>query len=111
SYLYGHPTLINHPEIAEIALRVAGCRMRPPPEILPVVTLAGEDFSEFASRVPGAFCFVGAGDPHKETVYPHHHPQFDIDETALRGGVELIVKSALYFFENHQNILLKKTAA
>lgn len=112
SYLYGHPTLINHPEIAGIANTVASCQMQPLPEILPVVTLAGEDFSEFACRVPGAFCFVGVGDTEKETVYPHHHPLFDIDENALRIGVELIVKSALYFFENRQSFTcLKKTAS
>ena len=110
SYLYGHPTLINHPEIAGIANHVASCQMQPRPEILSVVTLAGEDFSEFACRVPGAFCFVGAGDPEKETVYPHHHPRFDIDEKALHIGVELIVKSALYFFENRNCfVCLKKT--
>ena len=112
SYLYGHPTLINHPEIAGIANSVASCQMQPLPEILPVVTLAGEDFSEFAYRIPGAFCFVGAGDPEKKTVYPHHHPLFDIDENALRIGVELIVKSALYFFEKHHCFAcLKKMAS
>jgi amidohydrolase len=73
--------------------------MDPKPEIVPVITLAGEDFSEFATRAPAAFCFIGAGNPEKEVVYPHHHPRFDIDENALRIGVELIVKSALYFFQ------------
>ena len=104
SYLYGHPTLINHPDISKIASHVASCEMEPKPEVLPVVTLAGEDFSEFASRAPGAFCFVGAGDPAKETVYPHHHPRFEIDENALLRGVELIVRSALYFFGNIQRL-------
>lgn len=112
AWLYGHPTLVNHPQISQIACQVAGCRMEPRPEIVPVVTLAGEDFSEFASRAPGAFCFVGAGDPAKETVYPHHHPRFEIDEKALRTGVELIVKSALYFFENaHGFSFLQKAAS
>jgi amidohydrolase len=111
SYLYGHPTLINHPEIAGIANQVACCQIQPKPEILSVVTLAGEDFSEFACRAPGAFCFVGAGDPEKETVYPHHHPRFDIDENALRIGVELIVKSAVNFFENRQCFSCLKKAA
>jgi amidohydrolase len=100
SFLYGHPTLINHPEISELVHEVAGCEMEPKPQVLPVVTLAGEDFSEFTTRVPGAFCFVGAGDPAKAVVYPHHHPRFDIDENALRIGLELIVRSALRFFQN-----------
>jgi len=112
SYLYGHPTLVNHPGVAGIAAHVAECRMQSKPEVQPVVTLAGEDFSEFASRVPGAFCFVGAADPSKETVYPHHHPRFEIDENALPIGVELMVKSALHFFENsHCFSWLQKTAS
>lgn len=104
AYLYGHPTLINHPEITGIATHAASCLMQPGPEILPVVTLAGEDFSEFACRVPGAFCFVGAAAPNAETVYPHHHPRFDIDERALPVGVELIVKCTLHFFENIRSL-------
>jgi amidohydrolase len=100
SYLYGHPTLVNHPEMSSMVQHVADNQLDPKPEIVPVVTLAGEDFSEFASRAPGAFCFIGAGDPEKQVVYPHHHPKFDVDEKALRTGVELVVKSALYFFEN-----------
>jgi amidohydrolase len=85
--------------------------MQPLPEILSVVTLAGEDFSEFACRAPGVFCFVGAGNPGKETVYPHHHPRFEIDENALHIGVELIVKSAVHFFENRQCFTCLKKAA
>jgi amidohydrolase len=104
AFLYGHPTLVNHPEISAMVHHVATCEMDPQPETLPVVTLAGEDFSEFASRAPGAFCFIGASQPGKETVYPHHHPRFDIDENALPIGVELIVKSALYFFENSAHL-------
>jgi len=45
--------------------------------------MAAEDFSAFLAEVPGCFIFVGAGNESKGIIYPHHHPQFDIDEDAL----------------------------
>jgi amidohydrolase len=99
SYLYGHPTLVNNKEMACLAAEAAESAIHPKPEIVSFVTLAGEDFSEFACRVPSVFCFLGAGKPGREENFPHHHPKFDIDETALPGGVALLVDSALRFFD------------
>ncbi len=62
------------------------------------MTLAGEDFSEFADRAPAVFYFLGAGNRQKRTDFPHHHPRFDIDEDVLITGVEINVKTALRFF-------------
>jgi amidohydrolase len=87
---------------------VAISQINPPPEIVSFVTLAGEDFSEFAARAPGVFCFIGAGKPGQEH-FPHHHPQFDIDEDALQTGLALLVKGALAFFEKADQLgCLKK---
>ncbi len=60
-------------------------------------TMAGEDFSEFAMRVPSAFYFIGSGNREKGTDYPHHHPRFDIDEDSLSIGVKMHVRTALEF--------------
>jgi amidohydrolase len=48
-------------------------------------TMGGEDFSEFLSRVPGVFAFVGAAraDEPDGRPRPHHAPSFDFDERAL----------------------------
>lgn len=29
------------------------------------------------------------------TCYPHHHPKFDVDESALINGVELFLETAI----------------
>ncbi|WP_342027744.1 M20/M25/M40 family metallo-hydrolase [Lihuaxuella thermophila] len=50
-------------------------------------SMVGEDFSYYLREIPGAFCFVGAGDPNKP-VYPHHHPRFQIDESVLPLAAE-----------------------
>ncbi len=109
SFLYGHPTLVNHPEIMELIRCAAGEKLPTAVKLVPLVTLAGEDFSEFACRVPGGFCFLGAGKSAPEENFPHHHPRFDIDERALPVGVALHVKSALSFFDNADRLsFLKK---
>ncbi len=102
SFTCGHPTLVNHPDMTRLVHALAAEELRPAPEIVPVVTLAGEDFSEFAVRAPSVFCFVGAGKPGEER-HPHHHPRFDIDEAALTLGVEIYVRGAVNFLNTWNN--------
>lgn len=66
--------------------------------IIPFMSTAGEDFSEFAEKVPSVFYFVGAGNKEKKSYYPHHNPRFNIDEDAMSIGVEMQVRSTLEFF-------------
>lgn len=57
-----------------------------------VRTMGGEDMSFFLRRVPGCFAFVGSARP-DGTSSPHHAPTFDIDESALVTGVELLART------------------
>lgn len=65
--------------------------------IVPYVTMAGEDFSEFTVGIPSTLYFVGAGNKEKGIIFPHHHPKFDIDEESLTIGTQMHVKTALEF--------------
>jgi len=56
---------------------------------------AAEDFAYFLRQAPGAFAFVGAGNVARGIVAPHHASRFDIDESALPIGAELLVRIAL----------------
>jgi len=60
-------------------------------------SMGGEDFSRYAEQVPAVFAYVGAKNPAKGIVYPHHHPKFDIDEDVLPSGVELYVRVAMEY--------------
>jgi amidohydrolase len=99
SFLYGHPTLINDHATVEIVKSVAKDIVETSDKIVSYISMAGEDFSEFAARVPSAYYFVGAGNPEKDARYPHHHPRFNIDEDALKIGVAMHVRTALKFFD------------
>lgn len=103
-----HPALVNDPALAEMIRSVAqqvlggqpaaeACTSGTTDKIVSYITMAGEDFSEFAARVPGALYFIGAGNRLKETDYPHHHPRFNIDEDVLKLGVEMHVRTALRY--------------
>jgi amidohydrolase len=108
SYLYGHPTLVNHREMTALVQAAAERELDPAPEIVSFVSLAGEDFSEFAARVPGAFYFLGAGNSGKQTDFPHHHPRFNIDEDVLTVGIEMHVRAALAFFSSADKLKFLK---
>jgi amidohydrolase len=58
-------------------------------------TTASEDMSEFLSRVPGCYFFVGSADPQHGLDYPHHHPKFDFDENVLPIAAALMTGAVL----------------
>ncbi|ASS73600.1 N-acyl-L-amino acid amidohydrolase [Tumebacillus algifaecis] len=57
-------------------------------------SMGGEDFSAFQQKAPGSFFFTGSGNVAKGTDFPHHHPNFNIDEDALERGVKVFVSAA-----------------
>ena len=57
-----------------------------------VRTMGGEDMSYFLERVPGCYFFLGTRNEARGLVHPHHSPRFDIDESALAAGVEIMTR-------------------
>lgn len=95
----GNRLLSNDHKMAELVRSVAEKVVKPEDVIgSEFRTMIGEDFAEFALRVPSAFYFIGTGNEEKETDYPHHHPRFNIDEDSLLIGVEMHVRTALEYF-------------
>lgn len=95
SFHEGYPPVINDKEFtgffADIAKGIIG------PEnvkVLEFPTMGSEDMSFFLQEVPGTFFFIGAGNPEKGIIHPHHHPRFDFDEDVLWQGVALLAQTA-----------------
>ncbi|MBI3784865.1 MAG: amidohydrolase [Deltaproteobacteria bacterium] len=61
--------------------------------------MGAEDFGLYLEQVPGTFAFLGARPSHQK-AYPCHHPRFDIDETALPVGVEILTTVALEYLRD-----------
>ena len=57
--------------------------------------MGGEDFSAYGTVAPAVFFWVGTGNEELGTMFPHHHPRFDIDEAALRDGIAVFARTAL----------------
>ncbi len=93
--------LINDVKLVSDILPVAKEVVEDEEKVIPYRTMASEDFSEFTSRIPGVFLFLGTGNEGKETHFPHHNPRFNIDEDVLPQGVELYVKGALNYLERN----------
>jgi amidohydrolase len=98
-YIHLYPPVINDGEIAALVRSVAEDVIETPVGIVPECqTMGGEDMSFFLAEVPGCYFFLGSANPEKKLNYPHHHPRFDFDETALPIGVEMFVRCMEKFF-------------
>ncbi|MCO5388464.1 MAG: amidohydrolase [Desulfosporosinus sp.] len=96
-YIPSNPALMNDPAMTELARKSAREVLGGDGQIVSYSCMAGEDFAEFSCRVPSVFCFIGTGNSQKETDFPHHHPQFNLDEDTLVTGVEMHVRTALSY--------------
>ena len=96
-----YPPTINDSAIAELVRSVAAEVVETPIGVVPECqTMGGEDMSFFLQRVPGCYFFLGSANPEKGLAYPHHHPRFDFDETALGMGVEMFVRCVEKYLNN-----------
>jgi amidohydrolase len=99
-YHHGYPPVINHSEEVD-RLRFVGERLlgiHRVAQMAPV--MAGEDYSYYLQNRPGTYCFVGAGNPEKGIVHPHHHPKFDIDEGAMVTSAKVLSFTALQYIND-----------
>tara|TARA_R110002050_G_scaffold56512_1_gene126983 strand:- start:75006 stop:76280 length:1275 start_codon:yes stop_codon:yes gene_type:complete len=60
-------------------------------------TTGGEDFSFFQEKVPGFYFFLGGMTPGNTASFPHHTPDFQIDDSGLQLGVKTLTEMSLDF--------------
>jgi amidohydrolase len=88
-----YPPVLNDRAIAQLVRSVAETVIETPAGVVPdCQTMGGEDMSFFLQEVPGCYFFLGSANADKGLAFPHHHPRFDFDETALGTGVEIFVR-------------------
>lgn len=56
-----------------------------------------EDFSYFQEKVPGFYFFLGGMTPGNTESFPHHTPDFKIDDSGLLLGVKTLTEMSLDF--------------
>ena len=88
-----YPPVINDAAMADLVRSVALSVVETPAGVVPEChTMGGEDMAFFLQEVPGCYFFLGSANTEKALAYPHHHPRFDFDETALGLGVEMFAR-------------------
>ena len=63
--------------------------------VLTKAITGAEDFSFFQEVVPGFYFFLGGMTPGNTQVFPHHTPDFKIDESGMLLGVKTLSHMAL----------------
>ncbi|WP_315785730.1 M20 family metallopeptidase [Fischerella sp. JS2] len=68
-------------------------------QVLPEPSLGAEDFSVYLEHSPGSMFRLGVGFKDRVINYPLHHPQFEIDESAIVTGVVTIAYTAYRYWQ------------
>jgi len=90
---YNEPNLVE--EMLPTLKRVAGDDHV---NLMKAVT-GGEDFSFFQEIVPGFYFFLGGMTPGNTNPYPHHTPDFQIDESGMLLGVKALTQMAIDYLK------------
>lgn len=86
----GYPVTFNNPELTAQMLPSLFTAAGEDNVFVTAAITGAEDFSFFAQEVPGLYYFVGGKDPAADGSYPHHTPDFYIDESGLVTGVKAL---------------------
>jgi amidohydrolase len=88
------PAVLNDPTMTGLARDVAGQIVGLDHVIQPEPLTGSDDVAYFWQKVPGCYAFVGSARPEWSPAPAHHNAKFDIDESVMEIGTELLVRAA-----------------
>ncbi|MBR7187947.1 MAG: amidohydrolase [Clostridia bacterium] len=93
--------IVNRDEMVELVRRAAaGTLGTDRVRVMQQPTMGTEDFGYFIQDVPGAFFWIGVGNPQIGADQPIHSPRFIADESAMASLMALHAAVALSFLED-----------
>ncbi len=93
--MHGYPFLINEEELTEKSISYAKEYLGDENVVDLDIWMAAEDFAYYSQVTDACFYRLGTGNTAKDTCYSVHHPEFDIDEDALKVSTGLMAYLAL----------------
>ena len=88
----GYPITFNDEELtAQMVPSLEKAAGKENVKVIKAITGA-EDFSFFQKEVPGLYFFLGGKTPGTEEAFPHHTPDFYIDEDGMLLGVKTFIQ-------------------
>ncbi|MGC1206223.1 MAG: amidohydrolase, partial [Flavobacteriaceae bacterium] len=91
---YNNPDLVN--QMLPTLQKVAGSEN----VIIVKPETGGEDFSYFQEVIPGFYFFLGGMTSENKHAFPHHTPDFFIDESGMLLGVKTLTQITFDFLNN-----------
>lgn len=86
------PAVVNDPALTAL-MREHAAQIVGEPQVVEIAPLTGsDDLAYFWQRVPGCYAFVGSAKPDGSAA-PHHNAKFDIDESAMATGLDLLLRA------------------
>jgi amidohydrolase len=96
---HGYPAVIN-PEKLNAYVRETAKRTTSGVVELDEPIMAGEDFGFYQETMPGVFFYLGSGSEACDSRWAWHHPRYNVDESAMRTGAEMMVRLATGDWKN-----------
>lgn len=87
----GYPYLENDPTLTEIAKLKTQNFFGADRVIDLPIRLTGEDFAYFSQEIPATFIRIGVRNEEKGIIHPVHNAEFNIDENAIKTGIETLL--------------------
>lgn len=69
--------------------------------------MASENYADFLDVYPGVFALIGVRNEAIGACYPHHHPNFNIDEEPLASGAALHAQYAIEYLRSNARPAVK----
>lgn len=91
----GYPFLVNEEQLTANARTYAEDYLGKEQVVDLDIWMAAEDFAYYSQVTDACFYRLGTGNAEKDTCYSVHHPNFDIDEDALKISTGLMAYIAL----------------
>jgi len=88
------PAVINDPAMTRVARAVSAEIVGGENVLTPEPLTGSDDVAYFWQKIPGCYAFVGSAKPEWAPAPAHHNARFDLDESALEIGADLLVRCA-----------------
>lgn len=99
NYRRGVPSVQNHEGLTQLIEKVAREAWgNNHVQILAEPSLGGEDFALYLENIPGMMFRLGVGQS-SQLNPPLHHPQFNVDESAITTGVVTLAYAAYRYWQ------------
>ncbi len=102
TYELGYRPVVNDPALTERLSNVVVDTFGDDVLVPMRPSMGGEDFSAYQQKAPGVFAFIGAGNVDAGITFPHHHPQFNVDERSLDIGLRYMVAATHRLLGAHE---------